>query len=103
MVSGYSRGSEGRPESRTGYAVRRSAELHGATCMKKKNGEQERDLPILQLYYLHHLSSHFAAHIFFKSLTSKSMKSHFGKIQILNTSMCARAIYVGPLFLHSAI
>lgn len=70
-------------------------------------------MPILQLYYLHHLwymAAVYPAHslislltFFFKSLTSKSMKSHFGKIQILNTSMCARAIYVGPLFLHSAI
>lgn len=40
---------------------------------------------------------------FFKALTSKSMKSHFGKMQILNTLMWARAIYVVPLFLHSAI
>lgn len=72
MVSGYSRGSEGRPESRTGYAVRRSVELHGATCMKKKNGEQERDLPILQLYYLLHLSymaAVYSAHSLISLLT----------------------------------
>lgn len=71
----------------------------------------------LQLYHLHHLSymaAVYPAHSLISLLTFfffflnlifnfKSMKSHFGKIKILNTWMYPRAIYVGPLFLRSAI